>query len=101
VSPAGRRLVHGLVLSTALAACAGAPIRVAALDDVERARVASGAREGAALAPEAFAHAEAERGFAHDAHAAGDDVGAALHAQRALAACGIRDAMMSMRGLRR
>jgi hypothetical protein len=73
-------------LAVVLGACGAAPMRVAALDDVERVRVTTGAREGAALAPEAFAHAEEERGFALRAHAAGDDVAAGLHAERAVAA---------------
>jgi hypothetical protein len=68
------------------AACGSAPMRVAALDDVERVRAGADAQEGAKEAPEAYARAEQERRIAIDAHAAGDDVAATLHAQRALAA---------------
>jgi hypothetical protein len=81
-----RRATWSIGLAATLAACASAPMRVAALDDVERVRLTAGAREGAALAPEAFAHAEQERDIAWHAHAAGDDVGAGLHAERATAA---------------
>ncbi len=71
-----------------LGGCGGATIRVVALDDVERARAAPATQEGAKLAPEAYARAEQERRIALEEHAAGDDVGAVLHAQRALAAYG-------------
>jgi hypothetical protein len=73
-------------LSTTLAACGGAPLRVAAIDDMERARGGPAAQEGARLAPEAYARAEEERRIALAEHTAGDDVGAVLHAQRAIAA---------------
>lgn len=72
----------------ALGACGAAPMRVAALDDVERVRGSAGALEGARLAPEAYAHAEQERAYAREAHASSDDVGATLHAERAIAAYG-------------
>jgi flagellar motor protein MotB len=72
--------------TAALGACAVVPLRVAALDDMERVRVAIGAQEGAKLAPETFARGEQERGRAESAHSAGDDVGAVLHAQHAVAA---------------
>jgi flagellar motor protein MotB len=72
--------------AAALGACAVVPLRVAALDDMERVRVATGAQEGAKLAPETFARGEQERSLAEDAHSAGDDVGAVLHAQHAIAA---------------
>ena len=61
-------------------------MRVASLDDMERVRVTAGAKEGAALAPQAFAHAEEERAIARRAHEAGDDGAAGLHAERAVAA---------------
>lgn len=69
-----------------LGACGAAPTHLAAIDDVNRVRSASAALEEAKLAPEAYAHAEQERDFALAAHASSDDVGAALHAERALAA---------------
>jgi outer membrane protein OmpA-like peptidoglycan-associated protein len=72
--------------AAALGACAVVPLHVAALDDMERVRVATGAQEGAKLSPETFARGEQERGLAEDAHSAGDDVGAVLHAQHAIAA---------------
>ncbi len=85
------RARFGLVLAAALAgllssACGSVPMRVAALDDVERVRAGADAQEGAKEAPEAYARAEQERRIAIAAHAAGDDVAATLHAQRALAA---------------
>jgi hypothetical protein len=55
---------------------------------MEQIRQSAGAREGARLAPEAYARAEQERDLALRAHAAGDDVGATLHAERANAAYG-------------
>jgi hypothetical protein len=74
------------LLGLLLVACGGGPLRVAAIDDMERARGGPAAQEGARLAPEAYARAEEERRIALAQHAAGDDVGAVLHAQRALAA---------------
>ncbi len=68
------------------AGCAGAQRHVAAMDEVERVREGAGAKQGAELAPEAYARAEQERRFSIAAHDAGDDVAATLHAQRALAA---------------
>jgi hypothetical protein len=75
-----------LTAAVALGACGGAPAHVAALDDLERVRSSAGAREGAQLAPEAYAHAEQESDLAREAHASADDVAATLHAQRAVAA---------------
>ncbi len=71
-----------------LVACHATPLRVAAVDDMDRVRQSAGAREGARLAPEAYARAEQERDLAVRAHAAGDEVGATLHAERATAAYG-------------
>lgn len=79
--------LHGFA-AAALAACVGcgaAPLRVSALDDMDRARASPSAREGAERAPEAYARAEREREIAQAAHAAGDNVGATLHAQHAIA----------------
>jgi flagellar motor protein MotB len=85
-----RRAVPRTALYGALglfsAACGGAPLHIAALDNVERLRQTPGVRAGAALAPQAFAHAEEERAFAERAHAQGDDVAAELHAELATAA---------------
>jgi len=79
------RLGSVLVAAVALAACGGAPMHVAALDDMERVRGSVDAQEGARLAPDVHALAEHERRIALDEHAAGDDVGASLHAQRSIA----------------
>ena len=73
----------GLLL---MAGCASSPLRVAAIDDMERVRMAAGAQEGALLAKEVYARAEQERTLALAAHAQGDNVGAVLHAQHAVAA---------------
>ena len=75
-----------LAAALALHGCGAPPLRLAAIDDVERARSAAAASDDITIAPEAYAHAERERSFALAAHAASDDVGAALHAERALAA---------------
>jgi outer membrane protein OmpA-like peptidoglycan-associated protein len=83
---AARALVAAVGAIAAFAHCAGAPAHLAALDDMERVRNAAGAREGAKLAPEAYARAEQERRLAREAHTSSDDVGATLHAQRAVAA---------------
>jgi hypothetical protein len=72
--------------ATAGYACGGAQTRLAALDDVERVRSAASTVEEAKVAPEAYARAEQERDLARAAHASADDVGATLHAERALAA---------------
>jgi hypothetical protein len=69
-----------------LGGCGGAAIQIVAIDDMERARGAPAVAEGAKLAPEPYARAEQERRIALEEHAAGDDVGAVLHAQRAVAA---------------
>ncbi len=79
----------GAVLSLAsLAGCGARTMRVASLDEVERVRTTDATRDAAARAPEAYARAEQERDFARAAHAAGDDVAANLHAERAMAAYG-------------
>jgi len=78
--------MRALALAAGLVACGGAQIRIAALDEVERVRTNAAAAEEARLAPEAFAHAEAERDIAQRAHRSGDDGAAALHAERAIAA---------------
>jgi outer membrane protein OmpA-like peptidoglycan-associated protein len=82
---AAHMFVAAIGAAVAFSQCGGAPARLAALDDLERVRSAAGAREGARLAPEMYARAEQERALAQEAHASGDDVGAALHAQRAVA----------------
>jgi len=86
---ANRGMRAGLAGGIALAlstGCGSATLQVAALDTMERVRERPGMREGATLAPEAYARAEQERRIALDEHGAGDDVGAVLHAQRAVAA---------------
>lgn len=71
-----------------LPGCAATPMRVASLDEVERARTTDAAKDASVRAPEAYARAEQERAFARQAHASGDDVAANLHAERAMAAYG-------------
>jgi len=85
VRRAGAVFAAAMVVSL-LGGCGAAAIQIAALDDMERARGGPAAQEGAKLAPEAYARAEQERRIALEEHAAGDDVGAVLHAQRAVAA---------------
>lgn len=82
------RWLSRMILATALAAggCGATPIRVAAIEDMERARGTAIGTEEIRIAPEVYAHAEQERQFALAAHASSDDVGAKLHAERALAA---------------
>jgi hypothetical protein len=82
------RFVAAAVISALTAGCATAPLRVAALDEVERVRSTPTAREGAELAPETYARAEQERERARTANASGDNVLARFHAQRAIAAYG-------------
>jgi len=81
-----RALVLGAIL--VVAGCGGAVQRpaVTAMADMERVRTGPGAKEGADLAPQAFALAEQERALAKQAYDAGDDTGASLHADRAIAA---------------
>jgi flagellar motor protein MotB len=83
-----RELAWAALVVAGLAACGGAPIHAAALGEAERVRLSPGAREGAELAPETYARAEQERELARRADASGDEVGSALHAERAIAAYG-------------
>jgi hypothetical protein len=86
-APRARLWTASALLSLAsVAACGGAQLQVAALDDMERVRGAAAAKEGNTLAPEAYARGEQERRIALEDHSRGDDVGATLHAQRAVAA---------------
>ncbi|HZU84630.1 MAG TPA: hypothetical protein VE987_16990 [Polyangiaceae bacterium] len=82
------RAITCLGIALAAAACGRAALNVGELDEMDRVRASPGAREGAQLAPEAYARAELERDAARQAHASGDDVAAVLHAQRAVAAYG-------------
>jgi len=83
---AGLGWLVAAALGLGAAGCGSAVLHVAAMDDVERVRSGADAQEGAKVAPEVFARAEQERRISMAAHAAGDDVAASLHAQRALAA---------------
>jgi hypothetical protein len=76
------------VAQGSLVGCGATTMRVASLDEVERVRATEAAKDAAARAPETYARAEQERAFARAAHAAGDDVAANLHAERAMAAYG-------------
>jgi outer membrane protein OmpA-like peptidoglycan-associated protein len=82
------KTASAIATACALGGCAAAPVRVAALDEMERVRTGPSAFEGARLAPEAYARAEQERDLARRAHASSDDLGAVLHAERAFAAYG-------------
>ena len=86
-----RALVLALVLVGAQASvgCGGGSAQRPASDalgEMERVRAAPGAAEGRDLAPQAYARAEAERAAAQKAKDAGDDTGASLYADRAIAA---------------
>jgi hypothetical protein len=76
-----------IALSTATG-CAGTNqrIAIASMAEMDRVRIAPAARDGANLAPLAFARAEQERKLAQQAYDSGDDVAASLHADRAIAA---------------
>jgi outer membrane protein OmpA-like peptidoglycan-associated protein len=80
-------------MTATMAGCASTSMHVASLDEVERVRITDETRDSAVKAPEAYARAEQERGLARAAHAAGDDVAANLHAQRAIAAYGHAEAV--------
>jgi flagellar motor protein MotB len=86
MSFAGR--MGGLALALLLAGCAGGQHLAARsqLDEMNRTRTSAAAKEAEALAPQAFARAEEARRLATQADAAGDDTGAALQAERAIAA---------------
>jgi hypothetical protein len=88
LSPPRIARVAGFALWVAASGCASTPLRVPALDELERVRASEAAHEGALRAPEVFARAEQERAAALSAHAAGDNVVAKLHAERAIAAYG-------------
>jgi flagellar motor protein MotB len=75
-----------LVLAVAAGGCGASVMRVASLDEMERVRASEQVRATATQAPEIYARAEHEREAARAAHAQGDDVGANLHAERAVAA---------------
>src|SRR5260370_807176 len=82
--------VFTLLAAIAVGACGGAPLPVAALSAVERVRATEGAKEGAALAPEAYARAQQERDLALPSYASGDPVAATLHPDRGVAKGGPR-----------
>ncbi len=77
-----------LTAATGSVGCAGTNQRIAisSMAEMDRVRIAPAARDGANLAPLAFARAEQERKLAQQAYEAGDDVAASLHADRAIAA---------------
>jgi flagellar motor protein MotB len=77
-----------LASMASLTGCGATPMRVASLDELERVRLTDATKDAATRAPEVYARAEQERDFARAAHAAGDDVAANLHAERAMAAYG-------------
>lgn len=84
--PAGR-VVGIALLALATAACAGAGASgVGRVSEADRMRAGLAGRDAQSLAPQAFALADAELAQAKQAEAAGDSLGAELHADRALAA---------------
>jgi len=70
--------VKRLAFLALVIACSGSRPQLPLLADVERARAAT-AQEGA-LAPQALAEADAERGRAKSIYESGDDIAASLHA---------------------
>ena len=78
-----------LVLALALGstACAGAAATsgLGRVGEAERMRAGLGGQDAQTLAPQAFAAADLELRLAKEAQAAGDETGAVLHAERALA----------------
>jgi hypothetical protein len=74
-----------LALALAFTGCAS-HLALPALDQVDRMRTSQGVVGSADLAPDLYARGEQARIDAHKAHLAGDDVAAALHAERATAA---------------
>ena len=88
VAPVALAAPAALLGLSSLTGCGATTMRVASLDEVERVRATDATRDAAARAPEVYARAEQERDFARAAHAAGDDVAANLHAERAMAAYG-------------
>jgi flagellar motor protein MotB len=85
------RQARGAFVAAALASgllmgCAGTTIAIPRLAEVDRIRETPAAKEAAALAPQAYARAETERGEARKAEGGGDQVAALLYADRAVAA---------------
>ena len=75
-----------MLLAFAASACGGAAAaNVGRINEADRMRVGLGGRDAQALAPQAFAAADAELRLAKEAQAAGDTTSAELHADRALA----------------
>jgi hypothetical protein len=81
-----RILAVAIIASVALGACAAAPRRIEAMEEMERVRSARDVEDGARIAPEAYARAEQERELSREARASADELGATLHAERAIAA---------------
>jgi outer membrane protein OmpA-like peptidoglycan-associated protein len=81
-----RRLVLWTLPSLWIAAGCAHPPRPAAMAEADTVRKAPAAATAAALAPEAFAHAEKTRREAEDAYQSGDLSGAQILGERAVAA---------------
>lgn len=82
-----RGLLGVALLSSAMAACAGAGASsVGRVSEADRMRSGLAGRDAQSLAPQAFALADKELSLAKEAQAAGDALAAELHADRALAA---------------
>jgi len=74
-------------LAVGATACAGAAATsgVGRVNEAERMRAGLGGQDAQTLAPQAFAAADLELRLAKEAQAAGDETGAELHGERALA----------------
>ena len=83
-----RRAGAAVVVSALMLSCATTQIAIPRLAEVERVRETPAAKEASELAPQAYAHAEAERTEARKADERGDQVAALLYADRAVAAYG-------------
>lgn len=75
-----------LALTLVLVGCAGTTSNVGRVNDAERMKKGLVGKDAQTLAPQAYAKAEAELKLAREADAAGDALGAELHADRAMAA---------------
>ena len=74
-----------LALALVLVGCAGTASSVGRVNDAERMKKGLVGKDAQTLAPQAYAKAEAELKLAREADAAGDALGAELHADRAMA----------------
>src|SRR5690349_1735828 len=79
------RVIAAMLLVAASSGCAGAAMTgTRSVGDAERMRATLTGKDTQSLAPQAFAAANQELTLAKQAHAAGDETGADLHAEHAL-----------------